>query len=143
MKLIGDAGFRWVRMDFKGDLTAPKRGQYDFSPYDRLMQSLEPLQIRALFILDYGKPLYNNGWAPRTEVTRQAFANWAVAAAKHFANRGVLWEIYNEPNIEMFWRSPNADEYAALALAVGRAFRSAVPNEKLIGAATSTIDFPF
>src|SRR6266849_883028 len=83
MKMIADAGFRWVRMDFKWDLTERERGKYDFSPYDRLMHSLEPLQIRALFILDYGNPLYNNGGAPRTEAARQAFADWAVAAAKH------------------------------------------------------------
>ena len=56
----------------------------------------------------------------------------------------MIWEIYNEPNTKMFWPPrPAADEYVALALAVGRAFRVAVPNEKLIGPATAGIDFPF
>jgi hypothetical protein len=144
VKMIADAGFRWVRMDFKWDVTEHERGRYDFSAYDRLMSALEPFQIRALFILDYGNPLYDNGAPPRTEATRQAFARWAVAAAKHFAGRGVTWEIYNEPNLSMFWSPrPNVDEYVALALAVGRAFRADAPNEKLVGPATSEIDFPF
>jgi hypothetical protein len=44
----------------------------------------------------------------------------------------------------MFWPpKPNVDEYIALALTVGRAFRVAVPNEKLIGPATSGLDFNF
>src|SRR6185436_14064587 len=103
-------------------------GRYDFAAYDRLMAGLELHKLRALFILDYGNPLYDNGAPPRTDVSRQAFVRWSVAAAKHFAGRGVIWEIYNEPNHSMFWPPrPNAQEYVALALAVGRAFRDAVP----------------
>ena len=144
MKMIADAGFRWVRMDFKWDATEHERGRYDFSAYDRLMQSLDQFKLHALFILDYGNPLYTSDKAVRTEEARQAFARWAVAAGKHFAGRGVLWEMYNEPNVPMFWPPrPNVDEYTALALTVGRAFRAHVPNEKLMGPATSGIDFPF
>src|SRR5688572_10839723 len=144
MKMIADAGFRWVRMDLKWDATERERGRYDFSAYDRLMAGLDQQKIRALFILDYGNPLYDNGAPPRTQLVREAFARWAVAAAKHFGRRGVLWEIYNEPNHQLFWPPrPNVDEYVLLALAVGRAFRAEVPDEKLIGPATSEIDFPF
>jgi len=144
VKMIAAAGFRWVRMDFKWDATERERGQYDFSEYDRLMSALEESKIHALFILDYGNPLYDKGAPPRTPEARQAFARWAVAAAKHFSHRGVVWEIYNEPNHDMFWPPrPNANEYAELALAVGRAFRSEVPGEKLIGPAVSEMDFAF
>ena len=144
MKMLSEAGFRWVRMDLKWDLTEPVKEQYDFAPYDRLMAELKPFGIRALFILDYGNPLYEGGAPPRTEAGRQAFARWAVAAAKHFAGRGVIWETYNEPNHPQFWPPrPNAGDYVALALAVARAFRQAVPEEKLIGPATSGTDFDF
>ncbi len=144
IKLISEGGFRWVRMDLKWDTTERESGRYDFTAYDRLMAELELYKLRALFILDYGNPLYDKGAPPRTELARQAFARWAVAAAKHFAGRDVLWEVYNEPNHQMFWPPhPNPQEYIALALAVGRAFREAVPGEKLIGPATSEIDFKF
>jgi hypothetical protein len=144
VKMLSEAGFRWVRMDLKWDSTETQAGRYDFSEYDRLMDALKAYNIRALFILDYGNPLYDNGAPPRTEATRQAFTRWAVAAARHFSGREVIWEIYNEPNHPLFWPSkPNAYEYAALALAVGRSFRELVPNEKLIGPATSEIDFNF
>jgi polysaccharide biosynthesis protein PslG len=143
IKMIADAGFRWVRMDFQWSLTEPERGRYDFSPYERLLTSLDLYGIRALFILDYGNPLYTEDKAVRGEEARQAFARWAVAAAKHFAGRGIIWECFNEPNVPMFWPpKPNVDEYIALALTVGRSFRSAVPNEKLIGPATG-LDFRF
>ena len=144
MKMIADAGLSWVRMDFKWDATERERGHYDFSAYDRLMAAMDQYRIRALFILDYGNPLYDNGAPPRTKETREAFARWAIAAAKHFGGREVLWEIYNEPNHKLFWPpKPNVDEYISLALTVGRAFRAEAPQEKLIGPATSEIDFPF
>ena len=108
------------------------------------MTALEPHNIHALFILDYGNPLYDDGAPPRTEATRQAFARWAVAAAKHFAGRGAIWEVYNEPNHSTFWPpQPNPQEYVELVIAVGRAFRASVPEEKLVGPATSEIDFDF
>ncbi len=144
IKMIAAAGFRWVRMDLKWDATERERGRYDFAAYDRLMQALDEAKIQALFILDYGNPLYDHGAPPRTAETQQAFARWALAAAKHFSNRGVIWEIYNEPNISVFWPpQPNAGEYIELNLVVARAFRSEVPNERLIGPAVSKIDTSF
>jgi polysaccharide biosynthesis protein PslG len=144
IEMIAAAGFKWVRMDFVWAVTEKRRGVYDFSEYDRLMTALERHGLRALFILDYGNPLYTQEKAVRTEEARQAFARWAVAAAQRFGGRGVLWEVFNEPNVELFWPPrPNVDEYIALALAVGRSFRAHAPNEKLIGPATNGIDFPF
>ena len=74
LKMIADAGFRWVRMDFVWADTERERGRYDFSAYDRLMQSLDQFKLHALFILDYGNPLYTPDKAVRTEEARQAFA---------------------------------------------------------------------
>src|ERR1051326_3719291 len=58
VKMIADAGFRWIRTDFKWELTERDRGQYDFASYDRLLKQLDEFGIRPLFILDYGNPLY-------------------------------------------------------------------------------------
>jgi len=144
VQMIAAAGFHWVRMDFKWELTEHERGQYDFSPYDHLLKELDAFKLRALLILDYGNPLYTEGESVRTPLAREAFVKWAVGAAKHFAGRGVVWEVFNEPNTAMFWPpQPNVDEYNALANEVGRAFRASVPNEQLIGPSTAAIDFRF
>jgi hypothetical protein len=144
VKMIAEAGFRWVRMDFVWEVTERERGRYDFSAYDRLLKQLDDFHISALLILDYGNPLYTNGKSVRTPAARAAFAHWAVAAAKHFSGRRVIWELFNEPNNQMFWPpQPDVEEYNVLAQEVGRAFRASVPNEQLIGPAVDANDLNF
>lgn len=143
MAMLADAGFTIVRMDFSWGATEREKGQYDFAAYDRLMAALAPHKIRALFILDYSNRHYDNNQSPASDEGRKAFARWAAAAAVHFRGRGILWEMYNEPNIS-FWRpEPKVDDYVKLALEVGKALRAAAPDEIYIGPATSQIDMPF
>jgi len=143
MEMLAASGVKWIRMDFAWGATERKRGEYDFSAYERLMNSLEKHGIRALFILDYGNPLYDDGLAPHTDEGRQAFARWAAAAAKHFRGKGILWEMYNEPNIGFWKPKPNVQDYIKLALEVGKALRQEAPEELYIGPATSQIDLKF
>ena len=143
MAMIAAAGIRWVRMDFIWEATERKKGEYDFSGYERLLAALDAHGIRALFILDYGNPLYDGGLSPHTDQGRRAFARWAAAAARRFRGRGILWETWNEPNIGFWKPKPNAADYAKLALATAKAIRGAAPGEVLIGPATSELDTTF
>lgn len=136
-------GFRIVRMDFGWGGIERKAGEYDLKAYDRLVQAAEAQHVKLLFILDYSNKLYDDGLSPHTDEGRAAFAKWAAASAQHFKGRGILWEMYNEPNIQFWKPKPNADDYAKLALAVGKALREAAPDEAYVGPATSTIDLPF
>ncbi|MEP6669373.1 MAG: cellulase family glycosylhydrolase [Chthoniobacter sp.] len=154
MEMLAAAGFKWVRMDFGWQGTERKKGEYDFSAYDRLVATLDKFKIRAVFILDYGNPLYAEpGDVPHftsrahTPEFREAFGKWAVAAVQHFKGRGYLWEMWNEPN-GGFWKSPDkTGDYIALAKSTGEALRQAgllgTKGEAFIGPATSTIDLPY
>ena len=143
MKMLTEAGFRWIRMDFGWAATERQKGQYDFSAFDDLVKTLEENHLRAIFIIDYGNSLYEKLSSVRTEEGRGAYARWAAAATTHFQGKGILWEIWNEPN-GGFWKpTANADEYAAMAVAACKAIRAATPGEAIIGPATSQIDFKF
>jgi len=143
MEMLTEAGFKWVRMDLGWNVTERMRGVYDFSAYDRLLEALDAKHIHALFILDYSNHNYDNGLSPFTDEGRAAFANWAVAAAEHFKGRGILWEMYNEPN-GGFWKpKPDANSYSRLALVVGKALRQAAPDETYIGPAMAGMAFSY
>lgn len=154
LEMLAAAGFKWVRMDFGWGGTERVKGEYDFSAFDRLAAALDKFKMRAVFILDYGNPLYANPGETQpftaranTPEFKEAFTKWAVAAVQHFKGRGYLWEMWNEPN-GGFWKSADkTGDYIALAKATGEALRGAgligPKGEAFIGPATSTIDLPY
>jgi hypothetical protein len=139
---IAEAGFKWIRTDFIWESIERQPNRYNFSSYDRLLTALDQNHLHAILILDYGNRLYQDG-APRAPAARAAFVAWAQASMRHFRHRGIVWELYNEPNIK-FWRpTPNVNDYIQLAKEVGDMVRRDVPDEWFIGPATSGIDFKF
>ncbi len=143
IRMLAAAGFRWVRMDFVWQQVEVEKGKYDFSAYDRLLSALDKHQIRPLFILDYSHTLYDNGRAPYTDEGRHAFATWAAASVSRYSGRGILWEIYNEPNTGFWTPKPNVFDYIKLAVATSKAIHDVAPGEKIIGPAVWGMDFDF
>lgn len=158
LDLIAAAGFKFIRMDFVWQATEKERGEYTWSGYDELTANLEKRGLRPLYILDYSHRLYEDAVEARNPISGQqekniasprkpesvaAFAKWAGAAAAHFKGRGVIWEIWNEPNIS-FWRpTPNVADYNTLALATCKSIRAADPRATIIGPAISGFDPAF
>jgi hypothetical protein len=143
LEQLSAGGFRLVRMDFGWDGIEREQGVYDFSAYDRLLGALDRFGLRAYFILDYHNRFYDDGESPRSDAGRAGFCAFTVAALRHFAGRGIVWEMYNEPNIQFWKPKPNVDDYAKLALAVGATLRQVAPHELFVGPATSEIDMRF
>jgi len=156
---IAAAGFKFIRMDFDWQPTEPTPGKYDWSIYDGLTTRLEKHGLRAIYILDYTHSAYepkvasrgalephSPEWhtaSPRHPESVAAYARWAAAAAKHFKKDHIIWEIYNEPNGDFWKPHPNADEYAALALAAAKAIRQGERHATIIGPAMAGFEWPF
>jgi len=146
LDMIQAAGWRFVRMDLIWELVEKKEGKgvYDFAAYDQLTDALARRGIRALYILDYSNAHYEADSSVRTEEGRQAFARFAAAAAQRYRGRGMIWELWNEPNIDMFWKpEPNARDYMALAEVVFPAIRKADPSALCVAPAAAGFDFGF
>jgi polysaccharide biosynthesis protein PslG len=158
LDMIATAGFRFIRMDLIWEETENIKGTYDWTSYDELTANLNKRGLRAIYILDYSNSLYEDTVkfkdtltgleykdiaSPQHPESIAAFARWAEAAAIHFKDNKVIWEIWNEPNVS-YWR-PVADvkQYIALALAACKAVKSAVPNSVIIAPGTSQVPLPF
>jgi hypothetical protein len=153
LEMIAAAGFNRVRMDLAWAATERTKGVYDFGAYDRLTAALDQQKLRAVFILDYGNPLYaepgdKQPFTSRaaTAEFRDAYAKWAVAALSRYRGKGYLWELWNEPNIEQFWKpQASAADYIALTKTTCEALRAAgltsatdrAMGEAIIGPANS------
>jgi len=151
LDLAKRAGFGFVRMDLFWPMIEKSAGQYDFSEYDLLMRDLEERGMGALFILDYGNPLYYDGpggfndkWGPQTAATRAAYAGFALAAARHYSGRKVMLEVWNEPNVPHFWLpAPHPGNYGLLASAAYRAVKEEIADVPVIVGAASGCDAAF
>jgi hypothetical protein len=143
LDMLAQGGFRWIRMDFSWAATERERERYDFAAYDRLLAALEAHKLHAVFILDYANPLYEPNQSVVSAEGREAFSRWAAAAATHFKGHGILWEIWNEPNIGFWKPKPDVGQYTMLAVAASKAIRDAAPGEAIVGPATSRIDLKF
>jgi hypothetical protein len=159
LDMIAAAGFGLVRMDFLWGRTERRKGEYDWSEYDELTANLDRRGIRAYYILDYSNPLYEgtvitqnpdtgreedrSTASPRRPESVTAFATWAAAAARHFRGRHVVWEIWNEPNIEFWKPEPDVKQYIALALATCKALRDADPQATIVAPAVSKFPWGF
>ena len=141
---IKESGIKIVRKDLFWDTVERSKSTYDFSRYDRLLGGLEKRRIRVLFILCYGNSLYPN--PENTEEGRRAYARFAAEAVSHYKDHNVLWEIWNEPNVEHFWNGPGthnsaefADQYIELVKTVVPAMREANPECYIIGGSVSCL----
>ena len=131
-------------MDLAWGAVERKKGVYEFekSGYDALTKGCSKRGIRILYILDYSNRLYESDRSVRTEQGRRAFAAFAEAAAKRYAGKGILWEIWNEPNIKQFWRpQPSVDDYCKLVEETTPRIKKTDPSGLVVAPATSTIPF--
>ncbi len=158
LDMIAAAGFKIIRMDFAWQGTEKEKGVYNWSAYEELTANLAKRGIRALYILDYSNKLYEEQTeskdpitgkitksvaAPKHPESIEAFAKWAAAAAVHFRGSDIIWEIWNEPNIN-FWRpAPDVVQYNKLASATCKAIKKVVPEAIIIGPATSQLPVQF
>lgn len=143
LDMIAYAGFKLVRMDLFWHLVEREKGSYDLSGYRALTEALKRRGVRPLYILDYGNPLYDDGLPPRSEEGRSAFARFAGRAAGEFGAYA-LWEVWNEPNIAVFWKpQPNVGDYVKLAAAATTAVKGACPSCTVLAPATSGVDVNF
>ena len=146
MDLLKATGVGRVRMDASWHRVEKERGVYDFSALDGLMRELDAQGLRAMLILNYGNALYSESQhaPPIAPEARAAFVKYAAATVARFKGRGVLWEIYNEPNNKQFWSpTPDGKAYADLAADAARAIRAVAPDEVLCGPGMALIDKPF
>jgi hypothetical protein len=158
LDLIAAAGFKFIRMDFGWSGIEKEKGQYRWADYEELLSNLDRRGLRAVFILDYSNPLYEPEVTSTNPLTHQmhrtvaspqhpesvtAFASWAAAAARQFHGRHVLWELWNEPNIDFWSPKPDVNQYTTLALAASKALRAADPKATIIGPASSGFPWEF
>jgi hypothetical protein len=138
-------GVKWIRIDVGwNDIQRRDQNTFNWSGIDRIVASANAHGLHVLGLLTN-----TPGWAriPDCGSTQcgpddsafDAFANFAAAAATRYAPQGVhAWEIWNEPNIVLFWQpQPDVRAYTNLLKATYPAIKRADPNSIVISGGLS------
>ncbi|HCE44516.1 MAG TPA: hypothetical protein DET40_13295 [Lentisphaeria bacterium] len=145
---IGKLGVKFIRRGFYWDGIEKEKGKYEFTEYDRILKDADDNGLRVLACLFGNNKLHedDNRGGIQTEEGRKGYANFAAALASHFKGRGIIWEIWNEPNVRTFWRndkgamhnSPEfADEYTALVKETVKTMRLSDPDCLVVAGSVS------
>jgi hypothetical protein len=117
----------WVRVDFSWASVQPRSaGAYDWAPLDAIVDAARAHHLRVLGLLTYTPPWARaSGCAsfvcpPRSDAE---FARFAAAAAQRYAGRVGTYQIWNEPNIPLFWPDPDPRAYGHLLTSAVTAMR--------------------
>jgi hypothetical protein len=136
----GQIGAGWIRFDIKWSAVEASRGTFNWTIYDRLVSEARRRGLSVVANL-----AYTPAWARPAGTTDDKFAPanvadfaaFARAAVSRYAPQGVVhYEIWNEPNLSVFWRpAPDAVKYTALLKAAYTAIKSVnAPTQVLAGA---------
>ena len=147
--LLARTGVKYARCQTGWCKCETKKGVYDFSWLDNVIDNLLSRGVQPWFTLSYGNPLYMEN-TPETgvgcvplyygEETLQAWKNYVHALACHYKDKITHYEVWNEPDLVQFWHpcAPNAAEYASFVSLTSKIIRAVVPNAK-IGACVSSL----
>jgi hypothetical protein len=130
-------GFHSVRRGVPWNMVEKTPGEYDFASVDEDVARLEALNLKAIYVLSYGHPVYTGGarTPPRTDDQLEAFSRYVKAVASHLKGKPVALEVWNEPNFKGFWPpAPSAQEYGQLLRVAIAAIRSVNPDATIITA---------
>lgn len=145
---MGRSGFPIHRSTVAWNVNEPSPGTYNWALQDALMKENVHCGLRALLFLAYGHPKYDASSGPSetckvysvlTREGRDGYAGWARQVARRYRGKQVIYELWNEPNIHIFWPKPDPDAYMALVAAAAPAIRAEDPTALIAGGALSNV----
>lgn len=81
--------------------------------------------------------------APYSDEGRTAFVNFAREAVERYKGKQIIWEIWNEPNIEFWKPKTNVNDYAKLAIDTTSVIKSIDKSAFVIAPALSQFDYSY
>lgn len=139
-KLMRQAGIRWARTDFDWTTVQSNQdGPWDFSMFDETVDLAGKTGVKILPILAYDVP-----WASPAYEHMDQWLEYVRKTVTRYRDRLRCWEIWNEPDLEQFWRgTPDPAQYAAFLKATYREIKRIDPSLTVLLGGVSGIPYEY
>jgi len=142
-------GIKWSREEMSWSYIESQPGQWRFDRYDTAVDVAYSHGISLFGLLDYCV-----GWASTAPPDAErrwcwipninAWKNYVHHVVDRYKDKIKHWQIWNEPNISVFWQpEPNFVDYAKLLKASHEVIKKIDPDAKILGCNTSRCDQDF
>ena len=136
----------WLRVLVDWSRIESTRGQYDWGYLDNIVDNAQARGLRVLGVLAY-TPTWARPEGPGKlfwtvpPVNPGDFANFSQAVIQRYGDRITNWEIWNEPNLPLFFgfADNKAQRYTDLLKAVYPAIKAVQPNSTVVAAGLSRL----
>ena len=155
LESIKGAGFNFVRWGMGWEAIEKSPGVFDWTTPDAIFENLKRAGLSSIVIIGGGNRLYSPllelppspgaretsvPAPPESDAARMAWQRFAAAAAKRYADDPVTWEIWNEPDLSIFWPPrPDADADTQLVSTTCSAIKAVVPGATVVAPATAAL----
>ncbi|AHF94069.1 hypothetical protein OPIT5_04435 [Opitutaceae bacterium TAV5] len=137
------SGIKWVRISPEWGSIETARGVFNTTYLDRLdaiVSRLRAHDVNILWILCYTAPWASSqpalGWPDATRYKPADWTDWENYVAfivDRYDGQIRYWEVWNEPDLNGFWKSSVADYYTLLAKAHAKIKARNATNQVLLG----------
>ena len=140
LKLVQDAGFRWVKQEIPWrEVEGHGKGIWQWDIPDRIIDQIEAHDLKVIVRLG-SQPEWASSGVEYPEVgppdDMQDFYDYVYAVADRYKGRVEAYQIWNEPNLAREWgaRLPSPAEYTDMLKTAYAAVKAADPNAIVISA---------
>jgi hypothetical protein len=138
---MGKSGVKWTRLTVRWAAVEQTKGQYEWESVDKIVDGLTSRGVDIFLGTGCSShPEYQDFPAgyfyPPTDSPEAlaGYCRYAAAMVERYRDRVRHYEIWNEPNISIFWRpKPDAKAYSLLVRRASEAMRSVDGGIKVMG----------
>ena len=123
LRLMKQAGIAWARSDFDWSGVQPNPDTWTFDHLDTVVSNAEAAGVQMLPILDYSVSFANPA-----HKHLDLWEKYVLTLVERYHARLPVWEVWNEQNLEGFWKNPSADDYLPLLKKSYETVKSVSPN---------------
>lgn len=128
-------GIEWVRADCDWDRVENPEGQWHYAHMDETVKWADAAGIKLLLQLNYDVP-----WARPAHRHMDKWLTYVRNVVGRYKRSVRYWEVWNEPNGEWFWKSPDARDYTTFLKETHTMIKAVDPGLQVVFGGTFNVD---